>query len=270
MPNWYDNSQFIVNATGILAESVSLSLKNSIEDAKAIGNYGAIQTPKGPVLGNITCDYYLEVGNEPNYQTIQGLKESIFNDYPPLQLEICGITGAAYINRYTIRVSPNNITRASVSYVSYDQWSGINNTAVTGVFDQTRTSGLNHFWSTYLVPSESTDIIFSDFEYDCSIDWSPIFVLGGKTPFQMQLNGMREQMSITRNIFKTVTFDGEDASDYYDGITGIALSGLEAIYGTPTSGLVFNVSGVPVINSDMSLANRNYITVRSSIQKFYQ
>lgn len=271
MSNWYDNAEVIVNGSGIMAESLSVSSRNSVEGVKALGFKGQVQyVARGPLQTNVAIDYFLEPANEPNFSQIGSLKSNLTSyNYPPMRIEICGITGSGWIERYTAKTTTNTPTKATVNYVIYDELSGRNSLQVTGIFDQSQLLRTAHGWSTFLIPNTATDTIFSEFEYNCSIDWKPIFGLGKKSPIQMQLGGINENLSITRNIFKPITYSGQPSYEYYDGFTGIVLSGLEASWGVGTSGITFNISGVPVINSDMSINTNNYITVKSSINKYY-
>ena len=270
--NWYDQAQVIVNGSGIMANSVSISSKNSVEGIKSLGVYGAVnQVPKGPLETNISCDYILEIGNEPNYNELQYLKTiPDTNSYSPLKVEICGVTGYCYMDRYGVRVRQNSPTTVSVSYRAFEELEGVPSTEVTGVFDQSEARNVSHSWSTFILPEASDDAIFSDFSYDAQLSWRPIYRLGSRYPSQVQLGGIKETMAITRNLYKPITFSGESSERYYAFTSGIQLNGLEAIYGNSTDNITFAITGVPVVNSEYSLSSPNYSAVTSRIEKYYQ
>ncbi len=270
MANFYDVADVVVNGSGIMAQSVSVSSRNSVEGLKALGRKGQFQYgARGPLETNISIDYYLEPGNEPNYARLTTWKtDTTNNHFLPIRLEIMGITGSGWIDKYTVKGVVNEPARASVSYVVYSEMVGVNTTGITGVYDQSQIEGIAHGWSTTLLPNTSRNTLYSEFEYECALEWKPLFILGQKAPAQMQLVGATEEMSIIRNVYKNITFSGQPSHEYYD-ITGIQMDGLAAYWGDSTTGINFNVSGVPVINSDFTLNTNGYLNVRSSIRKYY-
>jgi hypothetical protein len=228
------------------------------------------QVARGPIETSISVDYYVEPSNEPNYRRILSwIADTTTNNFTPLRIETCGITGSGWIERYSIKSQVNAPAKATVSYILYDEMAGTNTTAVTGIFDQTETSGLVHGWSTSLLPNNLSDVLYSNFEYNCNLDWKPMFVMGNKRPIQMQLVGATESMAITRNISIPITFSGQPSNEYYNGITGIKADVLQVIWGETSNPLLFNISGSPVLNSDLSLSDNGYLSVRSSINKYY-
>ena len=271
MSNWYDRSPVIIDSSGILAESISASSKNSVEGLRALGRKGIVgRSAQGPNQTSISVDYYLEPGNEPNYNRLQSWKEDLItNNYSPLKIEVMGITGSGWIDRYSVKSTINSPAKVSVSYTVYGEMSGVNSTGITVSLDQTQTSGIGHGWSTYLLPNNEVTELFSDFEYSCSLNWKPFFVLGNKTPIQMQLINATETMSLSRNSFLPITFSGQPANEFYNGITGLEINGLEAMWGNDTSKISFSISGAPVTTSDFSLSNNGYLVVKSSITKYF-
>lgn len=122
---WYDRCEISVGGTGLYAESVGLSLSNSLEPIYTVGNAGiGNQSPNGPIQASFRMNYFVRVSAEPAFQIINQIKE-VGNSHGGVQIVFGGITGYnCYLNSYNIKAAPNSLNMANAGYISFIPVSG--------------------------------------------------------------------------------------------------------------------------------------------------
>lgn len=223
----------IIDGSGILAESASISSETALSPLYALGyKLPLTQSAEGGLQSNFRFSYWLEASYDPNYENVRFLRTGgrYTYNHSPATLVIGGVTGLGYITDYQINLSPNQGARASANYVCFNPLSGqLENKSNEIHYNTTKTSGIAHGWTVYIVNDTmmNSHPIY-DFNYNFNADWSPLYILGNIYPNQVQFSNANESINITRDTYSHLTFSGQastgffgSSSDTYINILGL-------------------------------------------------
>lgn len=276
MINFFDNVDCLITNSGILATNASISQSNSLVPAYVIGKYQAInQIPNGPIQSTFSFSYYPIVTKEPSYailSNIRGLSDDSL--YSGTNIEIAGVTGYnCYLRSYQVQSLPNNLVKANVIYDTFIPLSG-QITSKTGTSDLYNPfDKIPHGWTTYISSSGNCLIAPTyEFNYKFDANWQPMYIIGQKFPYQVNLMGGTEEMSFIRDSFTHIQFSGEEVTGSF--ITGdwlLELFNYQLIAGqTAGSGaLIFDISGAKIISSKLAVDVGNFVRTETAIRRYY-
>ena len=277
----FQNCKALVNGTGIIADSASLSTENNLSPLYVIGKKGIINnSPKGSIKNSFRFSYYPQLNSEPNVLISNLLKNFVNSggNYSGVTLSICNITGYnCYLDSFSIKAAPNDLVRASASFTSFIPLSGSVNTG----FNDIVIDSLAYGWATYVASGASyLTVPTYDFEYSFEANWSPFYVLGNKYPAQIDLLSCSEQIKLQRDAFYQSSFSGNDPCSQFmscslDG-TDIEIANLsfvceaEGFGGTPSGqSITFTITGGKLTNSNLDAKVDDIVRVDSVITKYY-
>lgn len=305
---FYDNTFCLVNYSGIIATSASLSSSNSLAPAYAIGKYRAInQIPAGPVKSTFSFSYYPNIGKDPNYDILNVVRELIDDVvYSGVNVVIAGVTGFnCFINSYEIQSSPNNLVKASVAYDSFvdtsgqisprsfassTDWGDLTTMSESGNWGDLTTMTLSgdwgsiedpvlensdripHGWTTYISSSGNRLIAPTyGFSYKFNANWEPVYIIGQKTPIEVHLMGGLEEMAFVRDSFTHIQFSGEEVTGtFITGDWNIELFNYKLIATQSNSGaLSFDISGAKIVNTKLVVDLNNFVKTSTEIKRYY-
>lgn len=198
-----------------MAQSVTLNSSNSVVPVQSVGKRGfAKYVPNGPVTNTVSISYVLKTEREPNYQIYNTLKNlSDSSSYSPVEIKMGGISGNFYLNSYSVSSSPNNTSTAQANYINYDlNLSGHLNDQKDYSLDYTGDyEGFGNGWTTFLYENNSlTQDPVYDFGYSFQAEWEPTYLVGSKTPSQVDLMSYQESISLIREVYTKPKFSGEN------------------------------------------------------------
>lgn len=273
---YYDNIHCLISNSGILSTNASISQANNLVPAYSIGKFQPInQIPAGPIQSTFSFSYYPIVTKEPSYDilnTIRGLSNDIL--YSGTTIEIAGVTGYnCYLRSYDVGASPNGLVKSNVVYDTFVPLSG-QITSKTGTSDLYNPfDKIPHGWTTYISSSGNCLIAPTyEFNYKFNANWQPTYIIGQKTPYQVNLMNGTEEMSFVRDSFTHIQFSGEEVTGSF--ITGdwlIELFNYQIIAGqTAGSGaLIFDISGAKIVNSKLAVGVGGFVKTETNIKKYY-
>lgn len=293
MAIYFDKAVVTVNNINLMADSASIDYSNTVTPLYSLGRRGPfIQAPQGSVKSNFNINYYVSTVKEPNFTIANQIRtgHSTFN-YISTQVAIAGITGQCYLESYSLKVQPNEPTRASVSYVAYSKLSGsLQNKsdgspgssgysgssgfsgyigAVATTFDMNQ---LSHGWTSFISSTTNyKDVPTYSFEYNLNARWQPIYIIGNKYPIQVQLLGGQESLKLIRDVYKEVQFSGEPLKDYL-GVPDwdINLSNVNYIRtSTVSSGIIIDISGAIIKNTNINFELDNIVKLETTAERFF-
>jgi hypothetical protein len=281
---YFDNTDVLINNSGVLASNASITSKNNIRPIQTIGRVGSsVNAPSGPIEHIIRMNYAVQLGHEPNYGIVTGLKVATdTTGYSPTILEVNGVTGFGFLNQYNLTIEPNNVTTASAEYVSYFNLSGDFRDQVYsgnyGDFDK-----VGHGWTTYLTQGQSySESPVYSLSYSFRADWEPVYTLGRKEPSQVLYLGGEETLSIEKDDYTHIKFSGEKSEDFFSSttVTGLDMISLDVV-GTseydvsanPNTGvythLIINLSGMYLNNSSIKAQLNDFLRNSLEFSKAY-
>lgn len=210
-----DNIAVVFNGSGILAESATITTRNTLNPVQSLNRHGSIkQSPRGGLESTFNISYFVEI-SDPILRHVGFLRTGVQNFHFDGQVvSVGGITGNCYLTNYNIKIEPNKIGRATVGFSSYNDLSGyLQNTPSTINFAVLGGTGLLHGYSTFI--PDKTNYTTSktyDFEYGITMNWNPVYVIGNPFPNQVNLMGGVETFSITKDYYTGVKFSGSFAT----------------------------------------------------------
>lgn len=209
----FDDIDVAINRTGILSYNASLNTTNSIEAAYVLGYAKSVnQLPRGGINTSFNMSYYPVIHAEPNLAVVNKIKILLNdNNYVGEKVEFGGIThNYCFLNSYNLKISPNNIVEANVSYVTFWDLCGElrNKSNLTEYFNS---GDVCHSWSTYLNDDSSIkDVPIYELSYDFKANWNPVYKIGSKYPSQVKLMNGSESLSFNIDQYRRVLFTGEN------------------------------------------------------------
>jgi len=262
------NCNISINNTGIMAQSVSINSSNSTFPVQSIGKKGFSRyIANGPITHSVSIDYILKTDDEPNYNIFNSIKSHInSSSFQKCDIVMGGISGSFYLDSYSVSSSPNNLTTAKATYISFEEsLSGyLNDSKITdGSLNYVgSTTGFSNGWSTYFYENEelSQSSVY-DFSYSFRASWEPSYVMGSRVPSQVDLMEYSESISVVRDIYTKPVFSGDplyfsqDISGNFNGTnrnSELRVYGLWKLCGGDGSFLNFSLSGSSITSSTVS------------------
>lgn len=278
---YFDNCDVIVNGSGLLADSASLNIDNSLIPIYVLGKKGIVnQSPNGPLRSTFQFSYIPEVSNEPNYNCTQIINQ-LLNDiyYSGVSLEIGGIIGTnCYLQSYSLKATPNNLIKVAASYISFTPTFGqIKNKTSGIIYDLTNTLG--HGWTTYVLSTgDFLSVPTYEFAYDFKANWEPIYTIGNPYPIQVKLLEGEEKITIVRDTSYNIDFSGNNAcnqlfscstNDQSIDVMSVSLL-CQSNFSTGNATIIpsqNNFSGI-IVDNPQAVFVGSWIVATSSSQKF--
>ena len=266
-----------------MAQSASINSSNSTFPVQSIGNRGFSKyIANGPITHSVSLDYILKTDNEPNYQIYNAIKDHVNSStFQECELVIGGISGSFYLDSYSVSSSPNNLTTARASYISFEETlsgylndSKIPKETVDYVASNT---GFSNGWSTYFY--ENNELVQNsvyDFSYSFQSSWEPSYVIGSKVPSQVDLMGYSESITVLRDVYTKPVFSGEELyfsqniSGDFDGVargSELRVYGLWKLCNGTGDFLNFSLSGASINSSSVNYSLGDIVLTETSASK---
>lgn len=274
----FDQLAVKVNGSGILAESASISSKNTLDGAYSIGNKGICnQIPKGGIENNFSLSYYINLSGEPCFSEISNIK-SITGLYGGINIEVGGITGFnCLLSNYQLQVSDNQLVKAQADFISYKALSGQFTARPAGDVVNVISGMLSIGWTTIVI--SGSGYIGSpvyEFGYSFSPSWQPLFVLGKAEPLQVDFMSADEKLTFIRDTNTIIHFSGfhVTGNQYFPGSAGnpnITLYRYDYVSntGATSPSLLISMSGARLHNFDTEIKINDFIKTKSTAYNYF-
>jgi hypothetical protein len=182
----YTNVSVSVGGSNIYANSASYSFQVPMEGVRVLGQKNAIATiPNGAVEGTINIDYIISAG-DPGFNIFQ----TIVNNpgaYQGTPVSIGGQSFAkAYLTSHTLSAEANAIVNGSLSFTVFGPGGGPMSQGGGG----TATNVPIGHGSASSAISQAIG-----FEYNSSIEWEPIYILGSQTAIGITFRSARQSIT---------------------------------------------------------------------------
>lgn len=269
----FRNCQITIGGINILADSASLNQESSTPPNYALGFLSPFDnSPSVPLRNTISLSYVIEPESEPCYKIITGLK-AFQTSYSPTQVILAGYTGNYYLDSFSFQIAPNEVNKANVSFVNFDQISGnltAQNPNIVSLYNTGQGSGVSHYWSTYftLGGAEQTGQVLNA-SYNFKSNWNPIFCLGSRDLNQMDLSSAQETVTILSENNTNITFSGLSAEKAYPNFNILSLNNISSLWGTPVKSIIFPLSGHILNNIKINVVDAQIVTVESVSSRSY-
>lgn len=272
----FDQIDCLINKSGIMADSASIGNESSVKPVAALGRRGIIgYSNDGGLRNTFDFSYTLDLNSEPNAAIAETIKNDFQNfHYEPIQLVVAGITGSGYLDSYSIKISPNDLGRANASYISFIPITGVLQEKNNNIsYNVSGYSGLAHGWTTHLYSSKQGEQIpIYELSYNFKADWQPVYKIGQTNPAQVQLMGISEEIDLVRDIFRNVSFSGDDSKTFLEMTKRndvINFDSLANDHGNGQTNLTLNIKNAKVKSTQVEAENENFVRVRTRMNKYY-
>jgi hypothetical protein len=267
----FKNIQVTVNGRNIMASDASISEQNSIEPIYFLGyKRGDLYSPSGPLNSQIQINYYVEPANEPNHILINELRNYNASSFP-IRVVVGGITGAAYLNSYSLSVEPNELVTASATYSVYTPLSGqLTNQPSATSYNAGRGSGIAHSWLVYpkMASGHLTGSIAS-LNYSFSPNFQPIYKIGNPNPTEVKFINANEEFSIISEYDNRILYSGQAFTGKYFDIQIIEINPLSGLFTANTSKLYLYPNSGRITSNRINIQENSIIIQESNIIKDY-
>ena len=285
MALFFNKCNVVVNGSGIMASTASITTTNSLTPIRSVGKKGIIyQAPTGPLTTKYNMSYIVETNNEPNYNIVQALKttENQFHNNP-IVVEVGGIRACCYLTSYSLDCKPNGPVTASVSYQSYKDTTGSlsSTTATPVIYNTLRSSGIAHGWTSFISTSSNSITNKSyGFDYGFDMNWTPAFTFGRLDPYDVRFTNATETITLERDTDYDVTFSGQKASSvllgsgvlgYVEDDKNINLHAIGMLCDSETydSKLSFDISEATIVENSLNAAIDDLVMSKLVLKNYY-
>lgn len=251
----YNNIDFMVNGTGILTDSVSIVLSNSLRPIYGLGCRNPVFSFDDLVKNEVKISYIPNFLSEPIFAIAQELL-NLTGDYSAKEIGFAGIIGSYYLDSFSIKAQPNRPLENTATFLSF--W------PVTGEF--TKSAGqsyqknkdyIPYGWTTFVM--SETGALTYDLDYNIKFDWRPIYSFGGQYPSQVVLMGGTETLTMTREQIKIPVFSGDFSSTLFNSTGAFIVKNLAVEWGGSESSFVVALNGAKITSSEISAQNEGEI-----------
>jgi len=255
----YKDIDFRINGSIFYAEQVSLSAQASVEPVILSDGTFLNYAPKGAVVGNLSCDFYLN-GSFPSFLDVTNTDESA------VTVSFAGITiNNVFLKNVSFSVEPFQPVLISAEFDWYSNILFENMKEQSNSARQSKPipSYIAHSYKSYIdqnnfYPDDPNDSLGNvvSFSYSTSCD-RPIFLKVDQTiPFRCaKLNKNISVDLSANNLGKIVTTKGKNIS---------TIIYLKDFYGQSLS--TFSINGV-MTSQSYSVSSGNYMLSQASIEK---
>ena len=208
---FFNNCDIRVDGTGVMASQGTMTSQSPIIPTRNIGKNRANTAPGGTFQNSLRFNYFVNIDKDPCYARVSDLKGTTnFSGLSPQTIEVAGVSGSYYLQSYHIEVQENDIVQASVGYAGYELTTGeLRDKKDQFDYIESGYSGFAHAWTAKLNSDDGElDIPIYNFSYSWKAALNPIYVLGKKFPIQVQFMTSDEEINITRDRYKPLTFAG--------------------------------------------------------------
>jgi hypothetical protein len=249
----YQNVAVSVGGSALFANSASFSFEKPIEPIRSLGQRLAIaEVPNGAVQGTVNIEY--AVSNNIGKQIFDSIIGNS-SQYRGTTISIGGRTFTGYLSSHNVTAEVNSVVNASISFTVFGELPN------GGIGSSTPGSSQN-------VPighGSNTSIGIADaigFEYSCSVEWEPVYLLGVplSTAPQVLFRSAQETMQLRgHNLGSAVTNCGGDANT------------VNASVGANCGGSVMTIgiTNGKILNSETSVSAGGFVEGSYTIVKNY-
>lgn len=268
----FSNIGISISGTTILAESVSISEQNNIVPTSFIGYRGPFPTsPNAGLNHTISFDYILE-NSDINYKLLQRIREYDFNSFP-VTISAAGITGAGYMNNYSLQITPNDAIKATVSYNIFTELTGRlsqQSSSNSQNYNLLNSSGVAHGWNSYAknYAGTSTGSIL-ELDYSFSLEWATRYKIGNPNPISVKFINGTENFEISSEYESRILYSGQNFSGKFTDFDIIEINSLSKDWSVGETPIKLYLQSGKVVSNNINITEDSLILNNTSIIKYW-
>jgi len=264
----YHNLEISVSGTTILCQSASISEQAGLTPIYALGYKGLSPTsPNQGIQNTFDLEYIVEPGNEVNFNLAQNIKNNDLAAFP-VRIAVGGVTGAGYLNSFSLDILPNEIVKANVSYSVFTPLTGVlsnQNPNIVNSYNLLNGSGIASYWNVLAKKSNNslTGSLISC-NYNAKFNWQAIPKIGSAFPAQVKFTNGEENFSILSEYNQRIQTSGQTFEEIFTDIEILEISNL-----TNSNNIkLYPVSG-RIVSNKINISEDNLILQETSVVKYY-
>ena len=272
----FDDVDVVINGSGILAESASLSQQVAPSQVKSLGYNGVLgATPSQNVSNTLVLNYYLDTRKDYGLDYIAYLRSGgCYSQIPDkTYIALAGVTGEYYLANLSLRGSPGEPIKISSSYVGFvDVTGSIQNKTNAINYGYLAQSGLANGNSLFITnPSNYlTNHTIYDFEYGFRGDWRPEYSIGSKNPAQIQFLAGNEQTSFYTDTWSKIQVSGQEVTGYFgigSSLSRVSIYGLGYLNGNTSFLTTIDLSGMKITNNAEEIRTQDIVRIKIAAER---
>jgi len=268
----FSDCDVVINGTGLIANSASISQKSSLANLSPIGYYNSsVRSPESVITSDIEINYIPKV-DDINLLEIQKIKSNPF-EVSFLNIDIGGLKCPALIKSYSLNFSPNEPAAASVSFTTFYPISG-KISKKRGVIDyDNNESKFLHSWAINVDYGHTGFQSTYGFSYSCELNYQPVFTIGGKSPSDIIFLEGNETISLIKEKFLEINFSGNLNNNSIIPLSGnvdsVSISNISN-YGTDFAERIsMDFKDSYVTESKMNSSVNNYVVTEINLERSF-
>lgn len=262
------NCDVIINGTGLVANSATISEQNSLKPAYGIGFNRHGYVVDGPKTCEIQINYILNPLSETNVKIIRDLKSNppILN---PVNIEVAGLRVSGYLTNFSISLDPNDKVNASASYTSFHDIVGDISEKRGTVYYESNPINFAHGWSSVVGYNSSSLSKTYSLSYECSLEYKPYYSIGSKFPSQVLFLGGSENLQIVKDDYIKINFSGHSGAYELFSTTGesVLLYNLNKELGDSSSAISIDMRDSTLTSSRLNARVDDYVKTEITAQR---
>jgi len=267
----FKNIQVTVGTKNIMATDASVSERNSVTPIYFIGHKRPdLYSPSGPLNNQIQVNYIVEPENDINHSLINEIRNYNLSSFPT-RIVLGGITGAGYLNSYSINIEPNDIVTASATYNVFTPLTGTLSNQPNGInYNTGRGSGVAHSWTVFprMASGHLTGSIVS-LDYSFSPNWRPVYKVGNPNPVEVKFIDAEETFDIISEYDTRITYSGQTFTGKFNNIELVQIGAISGLWTGSYASLYLYPNSGRVISNSINIQENSIIVQNTSIIKNY-
>lgn len=262
------NCDVILNGTGLVANSATISENNSLKPSYGIGFNRSDYVVDGPKTCEVQVSYILNPLSETNIKILDDLKK-----YPPVvnpvNIEIAGLRMSGYLTNFSISLDPNDKINANASYSCYHDIVGNISEKRGTIYYESNPINFAHGWSSVVSYNNSNLAKTYSLNYDCSLEYKPYYSIGSRFPSQVLFLGGSENLQVIKEDYLKINLSGHSGAYQLFSTTGesVLLYNLNKELGDTSSAISIDMRDATVVSSRLNARVDDYLKTEISVNR---
>lgn len=269
----FNNVNIIINTNNILCESLVLNQESPQKAAFVLNSSKPLDYISQSLKSSLNISYYIEPGNDPNYNTITGWKNNTTGNLRTV-FNIGNIELVGYLSNYSFNVVPNSPIVAQANYQIFEPLTGNFIAANSGNADSYNTSnslGIAHHWSANFTSGgnaiTNNNVLQCDYSFNSDI--IPSYKLGYPYPSQISCLGANEEINVVNEIQNNLSYTGGSYGNILGGIDTLTLKNISSNWGNSLGQINFPISGHVIQSNKMDLKVDDIVIYSHNMSRSY-
>lgn len=274
----FETAQILVNNSGIVADTVSLSTEGTSTPVFVAGSKQYTQNAEfGNPVNKLSLSYIPMMNFDPILDTVKYYSTGNYwdADSPFLRISLGGVSGIFYLDSFSLRTENNSPVSCSISLTNYHGLSG-SLASNTPIISDRSPDELYALHSAALDLYSGNSFFYNFFDsinYSMAVEYGVNYTIGRVNPYKITPTLTSENLNIALDTYTAINYSGLSNGAYISNVTGINLYSLSKVFsdqlGTyPYYTFPIYLTGFFVKNSSMNINTNDIVKTEYTFNRF--